>query len=114
MIELFYTTLILFIWNEIYYIKNKIRLDKNFKTKSVEKMTKLDVFFYMTRVLYWTFIIIGLFSSLKLFFIIILVIRLIQIPIYHLNKKLFIYYDNFLPLICSLLLVLILLVKIIS
>ena len=70
MITFFYTFLIVFIWNEIYYITNKHRLSLNFKNKDLESTTILDVVYYFTKVLYWIWLIIGIFSSLSTYFII--------------------------------------------
>ena len=111
MTAVFYCIFIIFIWNEIYYIKNKLRIDK---IKSLKKTSKIDIIFYTTRIIYWIFIIIGLFSSLKIIFLTLLIAKIIQVPLYHINRKVFIYYDNFLPLISSIIILIILITKIIN
>lgn len=111
---LFYSFLLLFIWNEFYYVKNKLRLDKNLKNKDIEMVTKSDVFFYFIRLIYWSFLILGLFTSMKVFFLILLSLRILQIPLFHIHRKTYIYYDNFLPVVSSILMVIILVIKLIS
>lgn len=107
-----YFLLPIFIWNEIFYLLNKPRLDKRIKEKN--SISKIDSFFYFTRITFWLIIILGLFSDMKILFTILLLSRLIQIPLYHINRKVFIYYDNFLPLISSLIMFLIILFRIIG
>jgi hypothetical protein len=60
MIGLFYVFLIVFIWNEMFYIKNMEYLDMKFKDRKENK--PIDLLYYLTRVLYYIWIIIGLFS----------------------------------------------------
>jgi len=98
---------ILFIWNEIYYIKNKLRLDLNFKKKNIKSITTKDVIFYITRFLYLTFTLVFLFIGSGKLFVILFTLKAFQIPLYHVNRKAFIYYENFLPILCSIVLSLI-------
>lgn len=111
MTSIFYIFLLVFIWNEIYYIKNKKKLDSNFKLRPIESLTKIDRLFYFIRVIYWLSIIIGLFSTMSLFFWILLLIKILQVPIYHISRRFFIYYENFLPLLSSALIVTIFVIK---
>ena len=104
----------IFIWNELYYIKNKLRLDINFRKKDIKSTTMKDVLFYITRFFYWLFTLIFLFVGSGSLFIVLFAFKLIQIPLYHLNRKWFIYYENFLPIMCSIVLFLIALTQVIN
>jgi hypothetical protein len=114
MTTIFYSLFIIFIWSEFFLIKNKIRLDTNFRNRDIKAITKLDVFFYFIRLVYWICLFIGIFSSFQSLFITILILKLIKLPLYHINRKWYIYWDNFLPLISSFLLLVILFAKIIG
>lgn len=100
MITLFYIFSSLFIWNEIYYLYNRDRLDINFKNKDIESTPVTDFLFYFTRLLMWIFIVIGLFIN-PLSFSILLILKLLKSPLYHINRKLYIIYDTILPIISS-------------
>jgi hypothetical protein len=112
MITFFYTFLIVFIWNEIYYILNKHRLSLNFKNKDVESTTILDVIYYFTKVLYWTWLIAGMFSSLSPYFIILFSLVFIKLITFKSKKKyLYIIFDNIFPILSVSILGIILLIK---
>lgn len=113
MITFFYIFLSLFIWNEIYYLYNREKLDINFKNKDIESISNTDVLFYFTRLLLWIFIIIGLFID-PLGFSILLTIKLLKAPFYHINRKLFIIYDTVLPIISSLYIIVIIILHFIG
>lgn len=114
MITFFYTFLLVFILNEVYYLFNRERLDVNFKNKDIESTTKLDVIYYLTRVMYWSWMIVGLTSGLSYLFMILISFRFIKLPFYHINRKLYIIYDTFLPIISILMILIILFVKFIG
>lgn len=111
MITFFYTFLLVFVLNEVYYLFNRERLDVNFKNKDIESTTKLDLVYYLTRVMYWVWIIAGLFSGLSYLFVILLVVGFIKFPLFHINRKAYIIYDTFLPMVSMLILSIILFVK---
>lgn len=67
----------------IYYLLNYKRLDKSFSER--DKNSKLDLVFYITKLLSWIWIIGGLFLENNIFYIILLSIGLLRIPIYHIN-----------------------------
>jgi len=112
MITFFYTFLIVFIWNEIYYILNKHRLSLNFKNKDIESTTILDVIYYFTKVLYWIWLISGMFSSLSPYFIALFSIRFIKFITFKSKRKyLYVLFDNIIPVVSVLILGIILLIK---
>ena len=97
MITGFYLTLFAFIFAEIYHYFNKNRLDLIFKNKNVESIKKLDVVFYMMKLLSIFWPLIGLFSSFSEIFMLIVVVNLIKFLFYHLNEKIYKFYINSLP-----------------
>jgi hypothetical protein len=112
MITFFYTFIIVFIWNEIYYIKNKHRLSLNFKNKDIESTTVFDIFYYFTRLLYWIWLIVGIFTSLSPYFIILFSLVIIKLITFKSRKKsLYVIFDNIFPILSVFLLGVILLIK---
>jgi len=81
-----YTLSSIFIWNNIYYLLNYERLDKRFTER--DKNSKVDLIYYITKVLFWIWLIVGLFTPMKYTFAVMLGIGLIRIPMYHISKKL--------------------------
>jgi hypothetical protein len=103
----FYLSILLFTWNEIYYILNKDRLDINFKNKDVMSVTKIDLIYYAVRVLYWGWIIYGMFFyTPHFYFILLFILGFLKFPIFHINRKLYFVYEFILPIISILILVL--------
>ena len=112
MITFFYTFLIVFIWNEIYYILNKHRLSLNFKNKDIESTTILDVIYYFTKVLYWIWLIAGMFSSLSPYFIALFSLGSIKFITFKSKRKhLYVLFDNIIPVVSVLILGIILLIR---
>lgn len=110
---IFYLLSIVFIWNEAYNILNKERLSNLFERKDVMSLTKIDVLFYFIKVIYWIWLIIGLFSGGTYFWMLFFV-AFLKFPLYHLNKKIYVVYNNIVPILSILLLVIILFSKIIG
>jgi hypothetical protein len=81
-----YTLSLLFVWSNIYYLLNYERLDKRFTER--DRNSKVDLVYYITKVLFWIWLVVGLFTPMKYTFIIMIVIGLLRIPIYHISKKL--------------------------
>lgn len=112
MITLFYLLPIVFILNELYYILNKHRLSLNFKNRDVESTTIFDIFYYFTRLLYWICLIVGMFSSLSTYFIILFSLVIIKSIIYRTKKKsTYVILDNLFPILSIFFLSIILLIK---
>ena len=112
MITFFYIFLIAFIWNEIYYIKNKHRLSLNFKNKDIASITILDLAYYLTKVLYWSWLIIGMFTYLSPYFIILLSLVVIKLITFKSKKKsLYVIFDIIFPILSVFILGVILLIK---
>ena len=81
-----YTFSLLFIWSNIYYVMNYDRLDKRFAER--DRNSKVDLVYYVTKVLFWIWLVVGLFTPMKYIFMIMMGIGLIRIPMYHISKNL--------------------------
>ena len=69
MITLYYLISILFAFNEVYYVFNKTRLDISIKSQDVKSFSKFDILHYVFRLMFWIWIVIGLWSSQSEMFI---------------------------------------------
>lgn len=97
MIVAFYAMLFVFIFSEIYHVFNKKRLDLIFKNKNVETIKKVDIVFYLSKLLSIFWPLIGLFSSFSDFFMLIMIVNLMKFLFYHLNDNLYKIYIKILP-----------------
>jgi len=97
MITFFYYFLLVFIWTKIFLVFNKQRLDLNFRNKDILAIKKIDLVYYFTEFLFLVWMIIGLWSSQKWLFIFLLSSHLLKFPFYHLSKRLYAVWDNILP-----------------
>lgn len=96
-ITIFYLFSVLFILSEIYYVFNKIRLDRNLKNRDIEAINKLDIVYYLSRPASWIWLIIGLFTPMNSLFMLIVGLYLLKIPFYYIGKKLYIIWNNLSP-----------------
>jgi len=112
MITLFYLISILFALNEIYYVFNKSKLDTNFKNLDVKSSTKLDITHYLLKIIFWLWMIIGIWSSQSSLFLFLTTLHLIRFPFYHLSRRLYIIWTNILPSISFIFILIILVYKI--
>lgn len=79
--------LLFLISNEVYYLFNRKRLDSMFKSKSPECMKKLDMVYYIVRLLSLPFVVYGLFGSMSVIFTWILSIWVFKIVLYHISER---------------------------
>ncbi len=93
----FYAMLFAFIFSEIYHFFNKKRLDLIFKNKDTETIRKVDIIFYMSKLLSIFWPIIGLFSSFNHIFMFIIAINLMKFVLYHFNDMIYKVYIRILP-----------------
>ena len=99
---IFYILSVLFIWNEFYYLKNISNIVRLKETKVRNIYTEL---FHFTNFTYWIWIFIGLFTEYKYLFLSVLIISLIKLPLYHINKNIYQYYSKYSSILRSILLV---------
>lgn len=97
MIDIFYILSIAFIWSNAYYFLNRKVLETRFEDK--KNTSKVQLVYYYTKLLYWIWLSIGLFTELNTYFVILGVLSLLKFPLYHLNKKIYVYYIVMLPLL---------------
>jgi hypothetical protein len=83
---LFHISAIIFIWTSLYYLLNWERLDKRFKDR--DENSKKDLIYYITKLLFWPWLIVGCFTYFKYLYLSMILISLIRIPIFHINKRL--------------------------
>lgn len=82
---LFKLLTILFIFNNIYYLLNYRRLDKPFKERDKNRI--FDLLFYINKVVFLGWLVLGLFTTEWINISILISIILLRFPIYYLNKK---------------------------
>jgi len=111
MITIFYLLLIIFAFNEVYYVFNKTRLDLNMKNRDVDATKSIDIGHYLLRILFWIWIVIGLWSSQSEMFMFLGSLHLLRFLFYHINRKLYIIWDNILPSISIIFIMIILIYK---
>ena len=99
MIFCFYLTLFLFILNEFFYFSNRKRLDLLFEKKDPSNIKKLDIFYYLIKItsVLWPFI--GLFSSFKGLFSIIILLGLTKFLFYHISNRFYKVYVDLHPIL---------------
>lgn len=111
---IFYLISVIFIWTEIFYVLNKKKLDDKFKNKDIKETSILDLLYYFSRFSYYVWIIFGLFSTQQELFILLLGLRLLSLPFYHLSKMVYAVWDNILPSISIILILVIIIYGIFS
>jgi len=111
-VTLFYLISILFAFNEVYYVFNKTRLDISIKSLDVKSFSRFDILHYFLRIMFWTWMIIGIWSSQSSLFIFLTTLHLIRFPFYHLSRRVYIIWTNILPSISFIFILIILVYKI--
>jgi hypothetical protein len=99
MITLFYLFLLLFILNEIFYFSNRKRLDIFFNKKDPTQIKKLDIFYYLIKIMSTVWPVMGIFSSFRELFTIVLFLGLSKFLIYHVSKKIYSFYVDLYPIL---------------
>ena len=98
---LFYLFPILFIWAEIYHLRFKDRLYVKFNQKHLSTSKLTDYIFYVTKVFYLIWLIIGLFSSLSYYFLLIIIDSSIKfLVLFFKSRKFNDIYDMISSLVC--------------
>jgi hypothetical protein len=112
MITLFYSLTIIFFWMEIYYLYNKPNLDTIIKNKDVQGTSMKDILYYVSRLFFYAWLVVGLWSSQSELFIFLTSLHLLRFPFYHLSRRLYIIWDNILPSVSFIFMIIILVYKI--
>jgi hypothetical protein len=108
MLSIYYILSILFIWMNIYYIFNINKLDIRFFDRDISTITKIQYFWYITKIFYWIWLIIGLFTPAYFFIMLNILLGLLKFPIFHLNTTFYKVWCLSVPLISSVILYVIL------
>lgn len=95
----FYLLSFLFIWSELYSIYNKIRLQNIILNRDIKLLTKFDFVFYLTKLFFILWVIVGIWSSHQNLFILMISLIFLKFPFFHINKKLYAVWENILPVI---------------
>ena len=88
---------LIFIWMEIYYVFNKLKLDDNFRNRDISKSSKLDIIYYLLRIFYFFWLIQGIFTNQYELFLLLISLRFLSFPFYHISKRLYVIWSNILP-----------------
>ena len=103
--KIFYILSLFFIWSEVYHIINKNRIYIKIDKKNVADSTIVDYLFYVSKISYLFWILIGLFSSSSFYFLLILLISSIKFLILLSKSKKFIdIYDTLSSVFCIIIL----------
>jgi hypothetical protein len=99
MITIYWSFYLLFSLNEIYHLFNRDRLNLLFEKKSQNQMYKIDVFYYLLRVMSTFWVILGLFSSMWPLMCGLIILFFMQFALYHANYKIYSIYVSIYPII---------------
>jgi hypothetical protein len=86
-IMIYYILYLIFIWMNLYYLSNISKL--NTRLSDRKSITKLDYLYYITRFLFWVFIIFGLFTQQVVIFTFIILLSFFKFILYHINYNLY-------------------------
>jgi len=87
-----------FMWNQLYYIYNKQRLDTSFKNRDIESIKILDLIHFFLRTIFYFWMIWGALQ-LNNWVIGLLLLHLLSVPLFHLKRMAYIVWNNILPII---------------
>lgn len=105
---IFYSLAFVFIWTEVYHMRFKDRLYVKFNQRIISKSTLLDYTYYITKMTYLIWIMIGLFSSSSNLFLLILMISALKFLVILKLKKFTEVYDTISSISCIIILIFIL------
>ena len=93
---IFNTVLILlFIWMNLYSLANLTKLEKRFY--EFETISYKQYFYYISKVIYWIWILFGLFTTFKIYFFILVCFPVLKFLLFYLNKGLFKIFNVLIP-----------------
>ncbi len=104
--------ILLFYWMNLYSLANLTKLEKRFYELDLESVGFKHYSYYVLRVSYFIWIVIGLFTSLKYYFLILLSLNIFKFLIYFVNKSLFKFFNVLNPFLVMIILSLLLFLNI--
>lgn len=86
---LFNLLAILFIWNELYYFINYDKLGTKINIDNFETFNKIDLFYYLSKIVYWIWIFVGCAFIGTIPFNLILGLSILRIPMFLFGLKMY-------------------------
>lgn len=111
MVDVFYAFLLVFAMNEIFFVFNRNRLDRNFKNKDIESVKKVDLLHYVLKTMSVIWPIVGLFTSMQYMFLILISIWVLKFVLYHVSERAYLVYSLVTPLLNAIMYVAIFLLR---
>lgn len=109
MISLYLFFVPVFVWMNLYYLANITKLDVRFYEHDFSQSSVVAFIYYISKFLFWIWIIVGLIFIYKEFLwyglVVLSSLSLFKFPLFHLNKRIYRYYNVFLPVISILTLI---------
>ena len=104
--------ILLFFWMSLYSLANLTKLEKRFYEFDLEGVGFKHYLFYISRLLYFVWIVVGLFSNHYSFFLILFGLILSKFLIFYLSKKFYKFLNVFNPFIVMVILTILLFLNI--
>jgi hypothetical protein len=101
MISLYYTFSFLFIWMNLFYLANITKID--IRVRENNTFSKIHLFYYFTKILYWIWIFLGLFLPTFLINSSIITMMIVKFISFHFSNKFYKLTNVIIPLLSSIL-----------
>lgn len=89
----------LFVWMNLYSLANLTKLEKRFYEFDIESISFKQYLYYISKLIYWIWILFGLFTAPTVYFLILLSLPILKFLMFYLNKKLFKIFNVLIPFI---------------
>jgi hypothetical protein len=99
----------LFIWMNLFYLSNITKIDIRFHQIDLSKSNKTLILFYITKILYWMWIIFGIYLKLYTPVLILISLTIVKFLSYRFSTKLYKISNLITPIISIVLMTLIVL-----
>lgn len=99
--------ILLFVWMNLYSLANLTKLEKRFYEFDIESITFKQYLYYISKVVYWIWILFALFTTLKVYFFILVFLPVLKFLMFYLNKRLFKIFNVLIPFISILILIMV-------
>lgn len=99
--------ILLFVWMNLYSLANLTKLEKRFYEFDIESIAFKQYLYYISKVVYWIWILFALFTTLKVYFFILVFLPVLKFLMFYLNKRLFKIFNVLIPFISILILIMV-------
>jgi len=89
----------------LYSLANLTKLEKRFYDFDIESIKFKQYLYYISKVIYWIWILFYLFTTLKIYFFILAFLPIMKFLFFYLNKRLFKFFNVSIPFISILILI---------